>query len=144
MKVYFTIAAIFIGVFLNAQTKIASKAVAKSKLLVNAIFESKDKSTLEKLFAAEMIYQNSDGKTEAREQAIKDISENKTTYTQANMTKGFGVSKSADSTVVKYFFKGKEHKPDGVTSVYTVNVSMIWFKQKKDIKLARLEMLRIE
>lgn len=145
MKRIFTILSLFVCVIVNAQSKATSKkALKQSKQLVKAIFESKDRATLEKLFAPAMIYQTNDGKVETRVQAIDDISGNKATYVQANMTKGYGVSNTNDSTIVKYFFKGKENKTDGAISIYTVNLTMVWFKEKKDIKLFRLESLRIE
>jgi len=124
--------------------KKTTKVLANSRLLVMAIFETKDSATLNKLFSAGMIHKTADGRTENREEAIRNLVHNPSSYTQASMTKGYGVSNAKDSTVVKYFFKGRENKPDGSSPVYTVNLSMYWLKEKKDYKLVKLETLRVE
>jgi hypothetical protein len=141
---YFFILLLFISTSALAQTKKTTRALANSKKLVKAIFETKDSITLHKLFSTMMIHKTADGRTENREEAIRGISQNKSSYTQASMTNGYGVSSSGDSTVVKYFYKGRENKPDGSSPVYTVNLTMVWLKEKKETKLVRLETLRIE
>lgn len=144
MRNYLLILTFFVCSSAFAQTKKTTKVLANSKLLVSAIFETKDSATLDKLFSAGMIHKTADGRTENREEAIKNITHNPSGYTQASMTKGYGVSSAKDSTVVKYFFKGREKKPDGSSPVYTVNLSMYWLKEKKEYKLVKLETLRIE
>lgn len=141
---YSFILLLFISTSTLAQTKKTTRALANSKKLVTAIFETKDSATLDKLFSAVMIHKTADGRTENREEAIRNISQNQSVYTQASMTNGYGVSSSGDSTVVKYFYKGRENKPDGSSPVYTVNLTMVWLKEKKETKLVRLETLRIE
>ncbi|HMW66695.1 MAG TPA: hypothetical protein PKC82_07180 [Chitinophagaceae bacterium] len=127
-----------------AQTKHTNKIISKSKQLIQVIFETKDSAMLEDLFAPLMIHQAGNGKVEQRQEAISHIVNNPASYLQADMTKGYGVSKSMDSTLVKYFFKGKEVKPSASAEIYTVNLTMVWHKVKKDYKLFRLETLRIE
>jgi hypothetical protein len=144
MRRYFFILLLFISMSALAQTKKTTKALANSKKLVMTIFETKDSTILDKLFSTVMVHNTADGRTENREEAIRGISQNKSSYTQASMTNGYGVSSSGDSTVVKYFYKGRENKPDGSSPVYTVNLTMVWLKEKKETKLVRLETLRIE
>lgn len=144
MKKCMVIFFLFASTIVCAQTKSTNKILAKSKQLVQAIFETKDSVILEKLFAPLMIHQSENGKLEQRQEAINHIVKNPSSFVQATMTKGYGVSKNLDSTLVKYFFKGKEFKTDGKTEDYTVNLTMVWHKEKKDYKLFRLETLRIE
>jgi hypothetical protein len=144
MKNYLLIFILFVCSPAFAQSKKTVKALANSKLLVSTIFETKDSAALEKLFSATMVHKTADGRTEQREEAVRNIVHNPSTYVQATMTKGYGVSAAGDSTVVKYFFKGRENKPDGSSPVYTVNLSMYWMKEKKGYKLVKLETLRVE
>lgn len=127
-----------------AQSGKTGKILANSRQLVKAIFETKDSATLDALFAADMRHFTGNGKIETREEAIRNISGNRSVFVQADMQKGFGVVEDRDSTVVKYFFKGREQQPGKASSVYTVNLVMVWAKVKKEHKLRRLETIRIE
>lgn len=117
--------------------------MANSKLLVMTIFNTKDSSTLEKLFAPGMIHVNA-GQTESREEAIMNIAGNKSTFVQANMTNGYGVAVSGDTVTVRFFYKGRENKTDGSSIPFAVNLVMQWLKQKKNTLLHRLETIKIE
>lgn len=128
----------------GAQSKKTTKVLAHSKQLVKTIFETKDSATLEELFAPGMKHRTAGGRIESREEAIRNIAANRSVFVQAEMQKGYGVIEDNDSSVVKYFYKGRENKTDGTSSVYTVNLVMVWVKHKKDVKLARLETIRIE
>lgn len=127
-----------------AQSGKAAKALANSKLLVKAIYETKDSAVLDGLFAPQMRHFTGNGSIESREEAIRNLAGNTSRFVQAEMRKGYGMVEGRDSTVVKYFYKGREHKTDGTSSVYTVNLVMVWEKVKKEMKLRRLETIRVE
>jgi len=145
MRIILIIVLLLAGTTVIAQTNKTKKALAGSKLLVKTIFETKDSAVLESLFAAGMKHMAPKGKIESRAEAIKNIINNRSVFVQADMmVGGYGVAPAKDSTVVKYFYKGRENKPDGTSSPYTVNLVMVWVKQKKEMKLTRLETIRIE
>lgn len=91
-----------------------------------------------------MRHMTGSGKTESREEAIRNITGNKSVFEQANMRIGYGVTEEKDLSVVRYFFKGRENKPDGTSVPYTVNLVMVWVKEKKDVKLLRLETIWVD
>lgn len=128
----------------GAQPKKIAQALGNSKLLVNTIFETKDSATLEKLFAMPMTHINAGGKKETRAEAISNFVNNKSDYVQANMTNGYGVAESGDSTTVKFFYKGRENKTDGTSIPFSVNLVMVWVKVKKKTTLHRLETIKVE
>ncbi|MGQ0739352.1 MAG: nuclear transport factor 2 family protein [Bacteroidota bacterium] len=144
MKSYLVIFFLALYSAAGAQSKKTAKALAHSKLLVKTIFETKDSATLDDLFAPGMKHQAANGRTESREEAIRNIAGNRSVFVQADMLKGYGVTEEKDSSVVKYFYRGRENKPDGTSSVYTANLVMVWVKEKKDVKLLRLETIKIE
>jgi|GEM_PF-2221992 len=126
------------------QSKKTLKSLKGSRLLVKTIFETKDSLVLESLFAPDMKH-HSKGMIQSRQEAIRSLAGNRSKFVQADMmVGGYGVTPANDSTVVKYFYKGREHKTDGSSSPYTVNLVMVWVKQKKDMKLVRLETLKID
>ena len=127
-----------------AQSKKTVRVLAHSKLLVRTIFETKDSSTLETLFGPGMKHRAANGSIESREEAIRNIAGNKSVFVQADMRVGYGMAEVKDSSVVKYFYRGRETRPDGASSVYTANLVMVWVKEKKDVKLLRLETIKIE
>lgn len=143
MRKYLVILLVLCSSAAGAQSNKTTKVLAHSKQLVKTIFETKDSATLEELFAPGMKHMNG-GRIESREEAIRNITGNRSVFVQAAMQKGYGVIEDKDTSVVKYFFKGRENKTDGTSSVYTVNLVMRWVKQKKDVKLLRLETIRIE
>jgi hypothetical protein len=145
MRNYLLIFLLILGHSVNAQSNKTLKALAGSRLLVKTIFETKDSVTLESLFAPGMKHRNYNGKIESRDEAIRNIANNRSVFVQADMTLGgYGVTPAKDSTIVKYFYKGREKKPDGTSAAYTVNLVMVWEKGKKDMKLIRLETLKID
>lgn len=144
MKYILIILALLYSSFTEAQSKKTSKVLAHAKILVKAIFETKDSATLQSLFAPGMKHKTGDGIIESREEAIRNIASNKSVYVQAEMLKGYGVTEDKDSTTVRYFYRGRENKPDGSSSIYTANLVMVWVMQKKEPKLARLETIKID
>ena len=144
MKNCLLICLLFCGTLATAQSYRTVKILANSKTLVKAIFETRDSAVLESLFAPDMQHFAYGGKIETREEAIRNIANNKSVFVQADMTVGgYGVAPAKDTTIVRYFFKGRENKPDGTSLPYTVNLVMVWVKMKKDIKLTRLETIRV-
>lgn len=144
MKNYLIILLFVLSSSVEAQSNKTVKILADSKLLVKTIFETKDSAILESLFAVAMTHKAPDGRIETREEAIRNIVHNPSVFTRADMRSGYGVTKEKDSTTVKYFFRGREIKSDGTSSIYTANMVMVWVKQKKESKLFRLETIKVD
>ena len=137
MKYLLTISAIIFSVAVNAQTKQEVQALAKTKLLEQTVFGTKDSLTLEKLFAKNATYTHSSGKMETREEAIRNISHNKSVYTKSDTLISYNTEKFKDSTVVKHLFIAKEKKVDGTESMMRLQITLVWAKENGDWKLIR-------
>lgn len=144
MKNYLVIFFLLMCSAVQAQSKKTIKIMADSKLLMKTIYETKDSATLESLFASTMTHKTADGKIETRAEAIQNIIHNQSVYARADMRSGYGVTKEKDSTTVKYFYRGREIKPDGSNGIYTANMVMVWVKEKKKFKLLRLETIKVD
>lgn len=144
MKNYLVILMLSLWSSAQSQSKQTIKIMADSKLLVKTIYETRDSATLESLFASAMTHRTADGRIETREEAIQNIMHNPSAYARADMRSGYGVTKEKDSTTVKYFYRGREIKPDGSNVIYTANMVMVWVKEKKKFKLLRLETIKVD
>jgi len=137
MKYLLTISAIIFSVAVNAQTKQEVQALAKAKLLEQTVFGTKDSLTLEKLFAKNATYTHSSGKMETREEAIRNISHNRSVYTKSDTLISYNTEKFKDSTVVKHLFIAKEKKVDGTEAMLRLQITLVWVKENGDWKLIR-------
>ena len=145
MKYILTIL-IFIPVMAaNAQSsKQLKQALANSRLLERTVFGTKDSLTLEKLFAKDATYIHSSGKVESRDEAIRNIVQNKSVYTKADTLVGFKANTYPDSTIVTHAFVAKEKKADGTESMLRLNLELVWIKEKGKWKLYRRKATRIQ
>lgn len=137
MKNLLTILVLLFSVAVNAQSKQERQALANSKLLEQTVFGTKDSLTLEKLFAKNATYTHSSGKMETREEAIRNISQNKSVYTKSDTLISYNVENFKDSTVVNHLFIAKEKKVDGSESMLRLSLRLVWVKEKDDLKLFR-------
>ena len=137
MKYLLTLLVIIFSVAVNAQTKQEVQALAKTKLLEQTVFGTKDSLTLEKLFAKNSTYTHSSGKMETREEAIRNISHNRSVYTKSDTLIGYNTEKFKDSTVVKHLFIANEKKVDGTESMLRLQITLVWVKENGDWKLIR-------
>lgn len=137
MKNLFTILLFIISVTVHAQSKQERQALANSKLLEQTVFGTKDSLTLEKLFAKNATYTHSSGKMETREEAIRNISHNKSVYTKSDTLISYNVENFKDSAVVNHLFIAKEKKVDGSESMLRLSLRLVWVKENGDLKLFR-------
>lgn len=137
MKYLLTILLFIFSVAVSAQSKQERQALANSKLLEQTVFGTKDSLTLEKLFAKGATYTHSSGKMETREEAIRNISHNKSVYTKSDTLISYNVEKFKDSTVVNHLFIAKEKKADGSEAMLRLSLRLVWVKEKGDLKLFR-------
>lgn len=113
-----------------AQSKTERQVLANARLLENTVFGSKDKATLEKLFATSLVYIHSSGRVENREQAIQGITSNRSTYKKLNLRDGMSISEKGDSMRVYQLYNATETKADGTSSELNISIETIWAKVK--------------
>jgi hypothetical protein len=135
MKLVYSILFLSLAFGVNAQSKKTVQVLAKSSLLIQTVFSTKDSATLEKLFAKELLYEHSSGKIENRQEAIKGIIYNKSVY--EDEAAPYNVVFEGDSAVVNHIFKAKEKKADGSIGALNINIRMVWKKEGGDWKLIR-------
>ncbi len=137
MKYLLGISFFIFSVLVNAQSKQERQALAKSKLLEQTVFGTKDSITLEKLFAKNATYIHSSGKIETRDEAIGNIAKNRSMYSKSDTVISYNTEKFKDSTVVKHLFIAKEKKADGTEGMLRLYLTLVWVKEKGDWKLYR-------
>ena len=128
----------------NAQSKKVRQALANTRLLERTVFGTKDSLTLEKLFAKDATYIHSSGKIEAREEAIRNIVQNKSVYAKIDTLVGYRTEVVKDSIFVEHVFVAKETKADGAQSTLRLNLALVWIKEKGKWKLYRRKATRIQ
>jgi len=128
MKRLFVVLFVAIAFVASAQSKEEKEVVARTYLLSHTVFGTKDSLTLEDLFAKQATYGHSHGNLQTREEAIKGISKNKSSYTDTSVTI-LKVIIENNTAIVRHLFKGNEHKADG--SVSPLNFTMMLVGQRK-------------
>lgn len=113
----------------NAQSKDEKQLVERTYLLSHTVFGTKDSLTLEDLFAKQATYGHSHGNLQTREEAIKGVSKNKSTYTDTSVTI-LKVIIENNTAIVRHLFKAKENKPDGSVTPLNFTMMLVWIKEK--------------
>ncbi len=142
MKCCLAILLSMIAVFANAQSNDKVQVLARTKLLEQTVFGTKDSLTLEELFAKTMTYGHSSGKIENRDDAIKNIVKNKSVYTKSNDLAGYDVKSNGDSIVTTQIFKATEKKADGTESQLNISIELVWAKEQKKWKVFRRQAIK--
>ena len=135
MKKIILIALVFAALIGNAQSKDEKELVERTYLLSHTVFGTKDSLTLEDLFAKNLTYGHSHGNLQNRDQALKGISHNQSTYADtavSNVTVMFG---DDDVAIVRYLFKANEHTKDGKINPLNFSMMLVWIKEKKKWRL---------
>jgi ketosteroid isomerase-like protein len=113
----------------NAQSKDEKELVARTYLLSNTVFGTKDSLTLEDLFAKQATYGHSHGNLQTRAEAIASISKNKSKYTDTSVTI-LKVLVEKNTAIVRHLFKAKENKADGSVTPLNFTMMLVWIKEK--------------
>lgn len=128
MKRLFVVLFVAIAFVASAQSKEEKEVVARTYLLSHTVFGTKDSLTLEDLFANQATYGHSHGNLQTREEAIKGISKNKSSYTDTSVTI-LKVIIENNTAIVRHLFKGNEHKADGTVSPLNFTMMLVWVKE---------------
>lgn len=129
MKRLLVVLLVVIAFTSGAQSKEEKQLVERTYLLSHTVFGTKDSLTLEDLFAKQATYGHSHGNLQTREEAIKGISKNKSTYTDTSVTI-LKVIVENNTAIVRHLFKAKENKPDGTVTPLNFTMMLVWVKEK--------------
>jgi len=129
MKRLLVVLLVAIAFVSNAQSKDEKELVARTYLLSHTVFGTKDSLTLEDLFAKQATYGHSNGNLQTREEAIKGVNKNKSTYTDTSVTI-LKVIIENNTAIVRHLFKAKENKPDGSVTPLNFTMMLVWIKEK--------------
>lgn len=134
MKKLIPILILLITVSAAAQSKDEKLLIDRTYLLSNTVFGTKDSLTLEDLFAKTSTYGHSHGNLQTREEAIKSISANKSSYTDTSISKmtAYVTGKTA---ITRHLFKCNENKPNGTVSKLDFAMTLVWVKEKSKWRL---------
>ena len=118
-----------------SQSKDEKELVKRTYLLSHTVFGTKDSLTLEGLFAKTATYGHSHGNLQTREQAIRGISHNQSTYTDTAVSNISVIFGDDDVAIVRYLFKATENTKDGKIVPLNFSMMLVWIKEKGTWKL---------
>lgn len=130
---------LFVCLGLNAigQSKEERKVLAASMQFQSTVFGTKDSLVLQRLFASNVQYVHSSGKSENREEAIRGIARNKSVYVEDLKPRPYTLSHRGDTILVNNVFKAVENKADGSKVDLNLSIDLYWIKEGKQWKLTK-------
>jgi predicted Zn-dependent peptidase len=134
MKKIALLISLILSISAFAQPKSQNELTAKTYLLSHTIFGTKDSTTLENLFAKTLSYGHSHGNVQTRQEALKSITTNKSTYTDTSITNITHLI-NGKTAITRYFFKANENKVNGTISKLDFAMVLVWVKEKRNWKL---------
>ena len=138
MKSFIYILLMMMSLSTQSQSKKERIVLSRAELLQSTVFTTKDSAVLDKLFAKTLHYQHSGGKVETREQALHNISHNKSTYVESTpVASAYKVVADGANFVVTHNFVAIEKKADGSETKLDLNIATTWVKEKGQWKLSR-------
>lgn len=133
----------FLSAAVWAQSKQEKELVARTYLLSRTVFGTKDSLTIEDLFAKKASYGHSGGKIETREEAIRGITQNLSTYRDTAISDISVVATADDVAIVRHRFKANEHKADGTVTPLHFTIMLVWVKEKGKWRLMGRQAVRL-
>ena len=119
---------------ISAQSKKEIEIISRTYLLSHTVFGTKDSLTLEDLFAKKASYGHSGGKIETREEAVRNISNNKSVYTDTSVS-NIKVIFEDDVAIVRHLFKAIETNKEGKVTALNFTMMLVWVKEKRKWRL---------
>ena len=130
------------GVVVQAQNKRSDEVIARTYLLMNTVFGTKDSLTLEHLFAKNASYGHSGGKVEQRAEAIRNIYLNPSIYTDTSIG-DVTLKLHGDVAIVRHSFKATETKKDGKSANLNIAIVLVWVKEKGKWRLFERQAVKL-
>jgi ketosteroid isomerase-like protein len=142
MKYVLLLILIFTGLVVFSQSRKEIDVLARNRLLQKTVFGTKDSITLEDLFAKTATYGHSNGKIETREEAIRNISNNKSSYTDTSL-KNYNIIFNDDVAIVRYVMRETETNIDGKATPLNLSIMLVWVEEKGKWKLFGRQAVRL-
>ena len=142
MKYYLPLLLILASLTTFGQSKKEADLIARSRLLNNTVFGTKDSLTLEDLFARHATYGHSGGNVQTREEAIRSISHNASSYTDTSV-KQYNVLIDDDVAIVRYTFRETETR-DGKPTPLNLGIMLVWIEEKGKWKLFGRQAVKLQ
>lgn len=142
MKYYLALLLILTSTAVFSQSKKEADVIARSRLLNNTVFGTKDSLTLEDLFAKTATYGHSGGNVQTRQEAIRSISHNTSSYTDTSVKK-YDVIMNDDVAVVRYIFREAETR-EGKPSPLNLGIMLVWVREKGKWKLFGRQAVKLQ
>jgi hypothetical protein len=142
MKYVLLLILIFTGLVVFSQSRKEIDVLARNRLLQKTVFGTKDSITLEDLFAKTATYGHSNGKIETREEAIRNISNNKSSYTDTSL-KNYNIIFNDDVAIVRYVMRETETNIEGKATPLNLSIMLVWVEEKGKWKLFGRQAVRL-
>ena len=143
MKKTLTILFVILAGSVLGQSKKMMAVMSNARILERIMFETKEDTRLEVLFAKTMSYTGYDGKVASREEAIKNIVNSKVVYTNINVPSPYDVSEVNDSMIVKHVYSAMERRTDGKETLLKLSVESVWAKEEGKWMLFRCRIIKL-
>jgi ketosteroid isomerase-like protein len=113
----------------------------KTYLLSRTVFGTKDTVALKKLLAKTVSYGHSHGNLQTRDELIKGIGRNQSSYTDT-LVSDLKLFIEDNTAIVRYLFKAIEIRKDGSVTDLNLSIMLVWIKDKKEWKLMGRQAVR--
>jgi uncharacterized protein DUF4440 len=142
MKYVLLLILIFTGLVVFSQSRKEIDVLARNRLLQKTVFGTKDSITLEDLFAKTATYGHSNGKIDTREEAIRNISNNNSSYTDTSL-KNYNIIFNDDVAIVRYVMRETETNIEGKATPLNLSIMLVWVEEKGKWKLFGRQAVRL-
>lgn len=142
MKSIIGLLIVLVSTLATGQNKEEIAALANTRSLQKAVFDSKDSAILVELFSEKLSYGHSNGRVEDRDEAIRGIVGNKSTYADL-VIEPIKVWVSGEIAITRHTMTANEKSADGKINPIKLHILMVWTKEKKDWKLVTRQAVRV-
>jgi hypothetical protein len=116
----------------SQSSKDEQQIIARTQLLSQTVFGTKDSAVLEDLFARVASYGHSHGNLQTRQEAIAGITKNRSVYKDTSLRDIQVIFGSKKTAIVRYLFDANENKTDGTVTALHFSMMLVWIKEGKD------------
>jgi hypothetical protein len=136
MKVLFSTILTLAFFLVNGQSKDDRIFLNNARILESLVFKSKDVKQIEEMFSSNMTSFEWFATGWNREQAIKNIIENKSTYKEeVIIPSGYKIKEDGSNLITSHEYVIEERRVDGAVEKIDLLIVAIWVKEKKNWKL---------
>jgi hypothetical protein len=142
MKHYLLLFLLVVSTSVFAQSRKERELVERTYLLSHTVFGTKDSLTLEDLFAKKATYGHSGGLIQTREEAIRGISHNTSSYADTAVSNIKWIIED-DAAIVRYLFRATEKAADGKLTNLNFTMMLVWIREKGKWRLMGRQAVKI-